>query len=235
MQRGLTIAIDGYSSCGKSTLAKALAQRLGYLYIDSGAMYRALTWYLLHCKIPIADNPQLRKALEEFNPEIHPHTGGKMEIFWKGVPLDQEIRSMEVSSHVSEVSTIPVIRRHLVSRQRELAGQLGVVMDGRDIGTVVFPDAEVKLFLTADPAIRAQRRYLELKKQGLELSLEDVMENLVKRDHIDSTREDSPLRMADDAILIDNSNLTEAAQCELALSIIDKKRQVISDYGYPEI
>jgi cytidylate kinase len=231
MSVGLVIAIDGYSSCGKSTLAKALAEHYGYLYIDSGAMYRAVTWYFLKKSVDIRDLDAVQKALEEFTPVFKAQPGGQMHISWQGHSLDEEVRSREVSGWVSQVSALSVVRRHCVRMQRALAGTTGVVMDGRDIGTVVFPQADVKLFLTARPEVRAQRRYLELCAKGMDISLEEVMENLQLRDHIDSTREDSPLTMAPDAHCIDNSDMTEEEQTGIALQYVEgeKRRQLTTE------
>jgi cytidylate kinase len=218
----IIIAIDGFSSCGKSTVAKALAKELGYQYIDSGAMYRAVALYFLRNNIPFLpenrDMGRIEEALENIridfrlNPEL-----GLQETFLNGENVEKEIRQMFVAGHVSKVSTISAVRRFLVRQQQARGPGKGIVMDGRDIGTVVFPEAELKLFMTAGLHIRAQRRLEEMKSKGQEADYKEVLANLEERDHIDSTREDSPLRKAEDAIVIDNSHLDPDCQLELAL------------------
>ncbi|KXK38026.1 MAG: cytidylate kinase [Bacteroidetes bacterium OLB9] len=218
----LTIAIDGYSSCGKSTMAKQLAKALHYSYVDTGAMYRAVALYLLEQGIDIEDIHSIEEALKTIDISFI-NDNGKNTTILNGRNVEDEIRSLTVSSCVSEVAAIPQVRKKLVLLQRNLAGKLGVVMDGRDIGTVVFPNADIKFFLTANLKIRAQRRYDELISQGKETNMDEVLANLQHRDFIDTTREDSPLVQADDAIVIDNTNLTIEEQFEIAIGHIRKK------------
>lgn len=209
----IIIAIDGYSSCGKSTLAKSLASHLGYTYIDSGAMYRAVTLFLLEHGIKVEDHDRVQAALQDINIRFaeNNHT------LLNGRDVEREIRQMSVSNYVSEVAAVPEVRRAMVSQQQQMGEERGIVMDGRDIGTVVFPKAELKIFLTADPEIRARRRYDELAQKGQEATLEAIKANLTHRDHIDSTREDSPLRQAADAVIIDNTLLNREEQLERAI------------------
>ncbi len=218
----ITIAIDGYSSCGKSTLAKALARELNYIFIDSGAMYRAITLFCFRKGLVGPGFMETEKILDmldeielhfEFNP-----ISSKLEVVLNGENVEREIRTLQVSQLVSQVSSIREVRQKLVSEQRKIGRKGGVVMDGRDIGSVVFPDAELKLFLTADPNVRAERRYLELNDPSL--SMEDVLENLQQRDHLDSTRKESPLVQSPDAIVIDNSYLTPDEQLQKALELV---------------
>lgn len=218
----IIIAIDGYSSCGKSTIAKGLAKVLGYTFIDSGAMYRAVSLYFLENNIAFLpenrDEQAINKALDliEIRFVLNPTTGNQ-ETFLNGTNVENEIRKLYVANHVSKVSTISAVRKSLVAKQQAMGAQKGIVMDGRDIGTVVFPNAELKLFVTADADIRAQRRQLELEQKGETLALEIIKQNLLERDFIDSTREDSPLKKAADAIEIDTSFLNPEEQLELAL------------------
>lgn len=208
----ITIAIDGYSSCGKSTMAKDLAREVGYIYIDSGAMYRAVTLYCLENKLFTTEGIDMAK-LEAAMPNIqisfqlNPDTGRPMT-FLNGVNVEDSIRTMEVSNHVSPVAALPFVRETLVKLQQEMGKEKGIVMDGRDIGTAVFPDAELKIFVIASAEIRARRRYDELKSKGQEASFEEILANVKERDYIDQNREVSPLRKAEDAILLDNSKLT---------------------------
>jgi cytidylate kinase len=223
----ITIAVDGFAACGKSTLAKALARELGYIYIDSGAMYRAVTLYFLDNSIDINDVAAVKAGLEKINISFK-NIKGQNHTFLNGLDVEKEIRAMRVSDFVSPVSTISSVRRFLVACQKEMGNQKGIVMDGRDIGTVVFPDAELKLFMTASPVVRTKRRLLELESKGIfDYTYEQVQKNLTERDHIDSTRSDSPLKKADDAIVIDNSDLSTEQQLKLALSmareVIEKK------------
>ncbi len=212
----ITIAIDGYSSCGKSTMAKDLAREIGYIYIDSGAMYRAVTLHSLRNGF-FTEQGINTEALKAAMPHIHisfqlnPKTQRPMT-FLNGENVEEEIRTMEVSSHVSPIATLGFVREALVKQQQEMGKAKGIVMDGRDIGTVVFPDAELKIFVTASAEIRAQRRYDELKGKGQDASFEEILANVKERDYIDQNREVSPLRKADDAILLDNSHLTIAEQ-----------------------
>ena len=208
----ITIAIDGYSSCGKSTMAKDLAREVGYIYIDSGAMYRAVTLYCLENGLFTPDGIDTEK-LEAMMPNIrisfqlNPETQRPMT-YLNGENVEERIRTMEVSTRVSPVAAIPFVREALVKQQQEMGQAKGIVMDGRDIGTVVFPDAELKIFVVASAEIRAQRRYDELKAKGQEASYEEILANVKERDYIDQNREVSPLRQAEDALLLDNSNLT---------------------------
>ena len=208
----ITIAIDGYSSCGKSTMAKDLAREVGYIYIDSGAMYRAVTLYCLENGLFTPDGIDTEK-LEAMMPNIrisfqlNPETQRPMT-YLNGENVEDRIRTMEVSTRVSPVAALPFVREALVKLQQEMGQAKGIVMDGRDIGTVVFPDAELKIFVVASAEIRAQRRYDELKAKGQEASYEEILANVKERDYIDQNREVSPLRQAEDALLLDNSNLT---------------------------
>ena len=223
----IIIAIDGYASTGKSTVARRLAKTLNYRYVDTGAMYRAITLYGLQQKIitPQQVNiPELVTALPniELNFVIQ-KVSGNAEIFMNGINVEDQIRTLEVSSFVSPVATIPQVRRKLVEQQQVMGEEKAIVMDGRDIGTVVFPQAELKLFMTATPEDRADRRFKELRTKGEPVTYEAVLKNVVDRDKIDSTREDSPLKRAEDAIKIDNSNLSLEAQFEYILSLAKNK------------
>ena len=208
----ITIAIDGFSSCGKSTMAKDLAREVGYIYIDSGAMYRAVTLYSLRKGYFTAQGIDT-EALQRDMPDIHisfrldPQTQ-RPQTCLNGENVENDIRGMEVSSHVSPIAALGFVRTALVRLQQEMGQAKGIVMDGRDIGTAVFPDAELKIFVTASPQIRAQRRYDELKAKGQPASYEEILKNVEERDYIDQHRDVSPLRKADDAILLDNSNMT---------------------------
>ena len=220
----ITIAIDGYSSTGKSTLAKALAKKMGYLYVDSGAMYRAVTLYALDNSLigSQLNQNQLISLLPQIQIEfkMNPETGIG-EVFLNGKNVEQEIRSMRVSAWVSPVSAISEVRTKLVSQQQSMGLKKGVVMDGRDIGSVVFPNAELKLFLTADDDVRAKRRFDELMQKSHNVSLESVKANLIARDQQDSSREDSPLIKTQESVVIDNSKLTIQDQLDLVLNLID--------------
>lgn len=212
----IVIAIDGHSSSGKSTMAKELAQEIGYVYIDTGAMYRAVTLYALRQGY-IQGNSINEKALEADMPRLsitfQSNPGiGKSDTFLNGEDVEKEIRGMEVANKVSLVASMGFVRKAMVAQQQAMGKEKGIVMDGRDIGTVVFPHAELKLFVTASPEVRAQRRVDELLAKGEKVSYEEVLENVKKRDFIDSTREESPLRKADDAIVLDNSNMSRAEQ-----------------------
>ncbi|MFZ4545051.1 MAG: (d)CMP kinase [Saprospiraceae bacterium] len=212
----IIIAIDGYSSCGKSTLAKALSKKLHYAYVDTGAMYRAVTLYFLDHQINFNDASTIKDALEHI--EIHfERIDGKNTTFLNGINVENEIRSMRISDHVSDVAAISEVRKALVRQQKLMGKRKGVVMDGRDIGTVVFPEAELKIFLTADPEIRVQRRFDEMKQKGEDINIEEIRNNLSERDRIDTSRSDSPLKQADDALVLDNSGLSEQEQLEIAL------------------
>lgn len=214
----ITIAIDGHSSCGKSTMAKDLAREVGYVYVDTGAMYRSVTLYALRnhlFKEQDIDVEGLRKRMPDihisfkFNPET-----GRPDTYLNGELVEQEIRSMEVSSHVSPIAAIGFVREAMVAQQQQMGRDGGVVMDGRDIGTVVFPNAELKVFVTASAEVRARRRYDELQAKGMPADYDDILKNVQERDYIDSHREVSPLRQADDALLLDNSHMTIAEQKE---------------------
>ncbi len=225
MSSRINIAIDGYSSCGKSTLARELAKELDYVFIDTGAMYRAITLYALQHNLT---KPELNsKKLIECLPEIevsfeYNKTRGASDVLLNGKNVEKEIRQMEVSNNVSPVAAVKEVRKKLVELQQKMGEQKGVVMDGRDIGTVVFPDAELKIFMTASDEIRAQRRFNELKEKGNNITLVEVQKNLKERDHIDTTRVEDPLRQAEDARVIDNSDLTRENQFELALSWVEE-------------
>ncbi|WP_438962169.1 (d)CMP kinase [Nonlabens sp.] len=218
MSHKITIAIDGHSSTGKSTAAKQLAQRLKYIYVDTGAMYRAISFYALSEKI-YRDNylhtQELVDSLENIQVSFQRNEATeRADVYLNGKNIENEIRTLEVSSIVSLVAEISEVRAKLVAQQQEMGKEKGVVMDGRDIGTVVFPDAELKVFMTAASEVRAQRRYDELLERGDEVVYEEVLKNVLERDHIDSTREDSPLIQADDAKLLDTSEMTREEQFE---------------------
>ncbi|MBP5387413.1 MAG: (d)CMP kinase [Prevotella sp.] len=211
--RKITIAIDGHSSCGKSTMAKDLAKAIGYIYVDTGAMYRAVTYYALTQNLwnedGVLDTAQLETKLPEIEIgfKLNEETG-KPDTYLNGICVESEIRGMEVSDKVSEVAAIPFVREALVAQQQRMGESKGIVMDGRDIGTVVFPDAELKVFVTATAEVRAQRRYNELLSKGSPADYNDILRNVKERDYADSHREVGPLRQAEDAILLDNSNMT---------------------------
>jgi cytidylate kinase len=217
----IIIAIDGHSSCGKSTMAKSLAQELGYIYIDSGAMYRVVTLYALRKGLFNNGVPITEKIISELkNIKITfkwDEQLGKNTTYLNGENVEEEIRRLEVSENVSPISTIAEVRHEMVKQQRENGKNKGIVMDGRDIGTVVFPDAELKIFMTASPEIRAQRRFLELKEKGAEVDFNLILQNVEGRDEIDSNREVGPLKKADDALVLDNSNLTRGEQLKWTL------------------
>lgn len=214
----ITIAIDGFSSTGKSTVAKQLAKALGYVYVDSGAMYRAVTLYAMQNGIITKDYFNIQKLVSELDTLtisfIYNESVGFAEVYLNGLNVESQVRTLDVSQWVSQVAEISEVRKMLVLQQKQMGQEKGVVMDGRDIGTVVFPDAELKLFMTASAETRAKRRYKELLERKEDVSYEDVLENVETRDLIDSTRDDSPLLKADDAIEIDNSNLSLNTQFE---------------------
>lgn len=218
----IIIAIDGYSSCGKSTLAKQLAKELGYRYVDTGAMYRAVTLYFIRNQIDLYHPDQIIDALEHITIDFRINNATQLQdTYLNGENVENEIRvNPRVVSAVSDVSAISEVRRFLVKQQQEMGELKGIVMDGRDIGTVVFPQAELKLFITADPEVRAQRRLDELKEKGQETTFEEVLANLEKRDRIDSTRADSPLKQASNAVLLDNSNMSRDEQFNLVMSMV---------------
>lgn len=219
----ITIAVDGHSSTGKSTLSKQLAEALGYIYVDSGAMYRAITFYAIENNFIGVDFFNVEQLIEEL-PTLSLEFKKEQEwvkahIFLNGRDIEREIRSLEVSNFVSRVAEIPEVRSKLVQQQKKMGQQKGVVMDGRDIGTVVFPDAELKIFMTAIPEVRAQRRYAELLSMDEKVEFVDVLKNIEERDYIDSTRKDSPLVQAEDAVVVDNSNLDIHTQFQLILNM----------------
>lgn len=223
----INIAIDGYSSCGKSTLAKELASHFGYVYIDSGAMYRAVTLFAIR-KGLIKDNflvrDELIKSLHEINIRFQFNAEtGKSETLLNGENVEKQIRGMEVSNHVSIISLVKEVRRKLVSLQQQLGNNKGIIMDGRDIGTVVFPDAELKVFMTADNDTRVRRRFEELRAKGLKVTLEEVQENISSRDHNDTTREENPLIKAADARIVDNTDLSPDEQFDLVKTWVEEK------------
>ena len=213
----ITIAIDGHSSCGKSTMAKALARKVGYVYVDTGAMYRSVTLYALRHDLFREDGSikteELETALKDMVIE-QKLVDGKTTTFLNGENVERDIRTLEVSNHVSPVAALPFVRTALVAQQQRMGENGGIVMDGRDIGTVVFPNAELKIFVTASAEVRAQRRYDELKEKGMPADYEDILKNVQERDYIDSHREVSPLLQADDALLLDNSHMTIPEQDE---------------------
>lgn len=222
----IIIAIDGFSSCGKSTMAKALARNIGYLYFDSGAMYRAVALFCMQNGLIEGEEintAALRDRLDEIHIsfEADPETKNSVTLL-NGVNVEHEIRSLEVSRFVSKVAALDFVRSAMVDQQREMGKQKGIVMDGRDIGTTVFPDAEMKVFVTASAEVRAQRRYDELVARGDKPDFNDILENVLQRDHIDQTREVSPLRKADDALLLDNSNLTREEQMNWLVETFNK-------------
>lgn len=223
----ITIAIDGYSSTGKSTLAKHLAKALNYVYVDTGAMYRAVTLFAIQQKIITENSFAIQKLIDKlpdisltfhFNPDL-----GFAEMYLNNINVEREIRSMEVSKFVSKIAAVSEVRSKLVQQQQLYGTEKGVVMDGRDIGTVVFPDAELKIFMTASTEIRAKRRFLELQEKGQGVTYDEVLKNVQERDEIDTTRKDSPLVKADDAIVIDNSELTKEQQFEQILNLAQQR------------
>lgn len=226
----IVIAIDGYSSCGKSTMAKNLARQLGYVYVDTGAMYRAVTLYALRHQLFKADGEVDAASLQRDMPDIRISfqfnaQTGKPDTYLNDELVEQEIRTMKVSEKVSKIAALPFVRTALVAQQQRMGGDKGIVMDGRDIGTVVFPHAELKIFVTASAEVRAQRRYDELQQKGMPARYDDILKNVQERDYIDSHREVSPLRKADDAIELDNSNLTIDEQQQWLLQQVDKVLQ----------
>lgn len=219
MEKKIVIALDGWSSCGKSTLAKQLAKQLGYVFVDSGAMYRAITLYFIRHEVDIANLQEVLSALNHitlafvFNSER-----GASDIYLNGENVESFIRELAVAQKVSEVAAIKEVRHFAVMQQQKMGEKKGIVMDGRDIGTVVFPSAELKIFMTADTEVRAQRRYKELVEKDSAITIEEVKKNLESRDYIDSHREESPLRQAEDARVLDNTKLSPEQQFQLALS-----------------
>lgn len=226
----IVIAIDGYSSCGKSTMAKNLARQLGYVYVDTGAMYRAVTLYALRHQLFDADGEADAASLQQAMSDIRISfqfnaQTGKPDTYLNDELVEQEIRTMQVSERVSKIAALPFVRTALVAQQQRMGVDKGIVMDGRDIGTVVFPHAELKIFVTASAEVRAQRRYDELQQKGMPARYDDILKNVQERDYIDSHREVSPLRKADDAIELDNSNLTIDEQQQWLLQQVDKVLQ----------
>jgi cytidylate kinase len=225
MSNRIIIAIDGFSSCGKSTIAKDLASKIGYRYVDTGAMYRAVTLFFLHNQIEFHHLDLVIESLKDITINFRIDEATQSQItMMNGEDIENEIRlNPRVASAVSDVSAISEVRRFLVKQQQAMGSEKGIVMDGRDIGTIVFPNAELKLFITADPNIRAQRRLDELKAKGQNTTFDEVLANLAKRDFIDSNREDSPLRKADDAIEIDNSFIDKKEQLNLIIKLVNER------------
>lgn len=224
MQEKIIITIDGWSSCGKSTLAKQLAKELGYIYVDSGAMYRAITLYFLRNHVDWTDNKEVKQALKNINLEfIYNNKTNSSEIFLNGENVEYVIRDLVIAEKVSDVAAIKEVREFAVVLQKQIGKKKGIVMDGRDIGTVVFPDADLKIFMTADNAVRVERRFKELYEKNPNITIEEVKSNLEMRDYMDSHREISPLKMATDALLLDNTRLTEEEQFEKAMEWVNKK------------
>ena len=220
----IIVAIDGYSSCGKSTTAKLVARQLNYPYIDTGAMYRAVTLFFIQNHITLTNPKEVDHALTEVHISFRRQSEfGRNDTYLNGLNVEDEIRKMYVSERVSEVSAIGSVRHELVAQQQRMGKSKGIVMDGRDIGTVVFPQAELKIFMTADPMIRAQRRQLELLEKGELIGLQEIADNLKMRDHIDTTRSESPLRQAEDAVYIDNSLMTLDEQVEMVVRLADEQ------------
>ena len=219
MEKKITIAVDGFSSCGKSTLAKQLAAKLGYVYIDTGAMYRAVTLYALRNNMVVdeeLDTKQLILKLGDINIHFELNANGEPQTFLNGTNVEREIRRIYVSQWVSPVAAVPEVRHVMVAQQQKMGEAKGVVMDGRDIGTTVFPNAELKIFVTADVDVRAQRRYDEMLSKGETADMAEVKQNLQERDRIDQSRAESPLRKADDAVVLDNSHITRDEQLQVA-------------------
>lgn len=223
----IIVAIDGHSSCGKSTMAKALARQLGYIYVDTGAMYRAVTLFALQHQLFNADGTVKAEELQSMMSQVQVsfvlnEDTHLPETHLNGVSVEREIRTMEVSSHVSPIAALPFVREAMVEQQREIGKQKGIVMDGRDIGTTVFPHAELKVFVTASAEIRAQRRFKELQEKGMDANYEAILKNVQERDYIDSHREVSPLCQAEDAILLDNSNMSISNQQQWLLEQVQR-------------
>lgn len=224
--RNVKIAVDGHSSCGKSTMAKALAKYFGFVYIDTGAMYRAVTLFAMRQGLIADDGSPIEKSLMDRIGEVYitfqKSADGTLHTCLNGEDVENQIRGMEVSSRVSKIAALKFVRQEMVNLQRKMAESCSVIMDGRDIGTVVFPDADLKIFVTARPEVRAQRRFDELQAKGdTSVTFNQVLENLTERDRIDSTRAESPLRMADDARLLDNSDMTRDEQFAVAVDMIN--------------
>ncbi|WP_158824814.1 (d)CMP kinase [Mucilaginibacter lacusdianchii] len=220
MSKNIVVAIDGYSSCGKSTLAKALAKKLHFIYVDSGAMYRAVTLYFLRNNVDLNNHEQVAEALKNIHLNFHSRDY-ETHITLNDEEVSQEIRLMPVSQNVSPVSAIREVRKEMVAQQQRMGRSKNIVMDGRDIGTAVFPNAQIKLFMTADPKVRAERRYKELLPTNPDITLEEVFENIAHRDYSDTTRKESPLVRAEDAIILDNTNITPEQQLQFALEKVE--------------
>lgn len=225
MRKKINIAIDGYSSCGKGTLAKAMAKSLDYIFIDSGAMYRAVTLHMLRNQVNVEDELAVERALEQVQVGFVNNAAQQSEVTLNGASVESQIRTIEVAAKVSEVAKIQSVRTKMVALQQAIGQNKGVVMDGRDIGTVVFPDAELKIFMTASQEVRAMRRFEELKAKGDEVTLEEVSANLKHRDTIDASRENSPLTLTSDYRVLDNSDLSREEQFALAMSWVNEACQ----------
>lgn len=233
----LIIAIDGHSSSGKSSFAKAVAAEMNYLYIDSGAMYRAVTLACMERGLirgGEVDGEELADLLDNIEISFRKRPGSPLaETYLNGVNVEERIRAVDVSSNVSPVSRYREVRKKLVALQREMGKERGIVMDGRDIGTVVFPEADIKIFMTAEPAIRAQRRYLELREKGMEVNYDEILANVNERDRIDQSREESPLKRASDALLLDNSHMTPGQQMIWFRNLLDELK-ILNQSGYAD-
>lgn len=226
LMKKIIITIDGYSSCGKSTVARQLAKELNYIFIDSGAMYRAITLYFLQNKVNLHDEAAVNTALAAINLSfVFNASTGKSDMYLNGINVETAIREMYISDNVSTVAADAAVREFAVAQQRKIGEQKGIVMDGRDIGTTVFPHAELKIFMTADIDVRVERRYKEVVAANAGITKEEVKQNLAMRDHLDSTRAISPLRKADDALVLDNSNLTMVEQLALVLQWVNERIQ----------
>ncbi|MCG2615012.1 (d)CMP kinase [Terrimonas sp. NA20] len=224
MAKKIIITIDGWSSCGKSTLAKQLAKKLGYVYVDSGAMYRAITLYFLRNHIDWTDTKQVEDALKEIHLDFHFNEKAQSsEMFLNDENVEYVIRDLVVAEKVSDVAAIREVRTFAVAQQQKMGRKKGIVMDGRDIGTVVFPKAELKIFMTADNAVRVERRFKELYEKNPNITIEEVKSNLEMRDYIDSHREVSPLRQAEDALILDNTNITQEQQLHKAMGWVEER------------
>ena len=230
VMKKIIVTIDGFSSCGKSTLAKALAAELNYVFIDSGAMYRAITLFFLRNHIDWNNTEQVVKALEDITLEfVYSPETDMQEIWLNDENVEWLIRDMVVAENVSEVAAVREVREFAVAQQRKMGKKKGIVMDGRDIGTTVFPKAELKIFLTADPSVRVERRFRELLKKNPHITIDEIKNNLEMRDYIDSNREFSPLKKAKDAIELDNSNLTTKEQLKIALKLVKEKLELVQE------
>lgn len=227
-KKKIIITIDGWSSCGKSTLAKQMAKELGYLYVDSGAMYRAITLYFLRNHVDWTDKKEVAKALKEISLQfVFNEISQQSEMFLNGENVEYVIRDLVVAEKVSDVAAIREVREFAVAQQQKMGRHRGIVMDGRDIGTVVFPDAELKIFMTADNAVRVERRFKELYEKNPAVTIDEVRTNLEMRDYIDSNREFSPLRKADDAVVLDNTRCTEKEQFQKAMKWVQQRTQAV--------